>query len=243
MAYKKKTNNKKRKTRNKKQKTRKYNGGSAINTYWQYFPRVEKWPDNYGCKGIPKLKILKKGKELDRFGGVYGVYIGRPEDSFWSRSLPQFKEEDKEIYNSYVTKPTNYRQVQLLKNLLVLECEAAPAFGKYGGAIQYIIPFIETKEEYDTIYKNPREEGHNDDTTPSEDVPFSFYQQIRGDGERFMSNDERRPYMEKINPQLNNSYQYRDSHFIRFEYLLGLGGIFKLKENLTKFPPFKDAKS
>jgi hypothetical protein len=100
------------------------------------------WPENNGCADSFKIKTLKKGVIIDRFGSPYGNFVALPETTYVDRSLPYMMNTNdcKREYNqTYTNKQmNNYHQYKIMnKNgLKVKECIIAPAFDKPGGVKQ-----------------------------------------------------------------------------------------------------------
>ena len=100
------------------------------------------WPPIDGCLEKAKPFTVKKGTIIDRFGGPTGFFVSPQGYSYAQRSLPYISSEDdcvnyyKHVYD--LANPLqNYHLYVVNKDIEVLACEAAPAFGAPGGAIQY----------------------------------------------------------------------------------------------------------
>ena len=97
------------------------------------------WPEDNGCADGFKIKTLKKGVIIDRFGSPYGNFVALPETTYVERSLPYMmnSNECKREYNQTYTNKhlNNYHQYEIInKNgLQVKECIIAAAFDKPGG--------------------------------------------------------------------------------------------------------------
>jgi len=231
----------KKRKHTKKIKSIKYKGGDNKNYDYSPYYINSNWPTNYGCKATPELIILEKESIIDRFGGIKGNYTGVPTDSFESRSLPIFKigrEKDVTVNrllndaDAYVKYSKEmYHKYKLLKNIFVLKCIAAPAFGYGGGAIQYLFPNIRDKKFYDNIYNNYNEKDN---------VNFEeFYEKT--------DKIDPNKYFKKIDRQLNtnqpleddtqnNKIINNDTMFFTIEYLLDNKIIKEVVDNT--YPPF-----
>ena len=93
------------------------------------------WPEDNGCADGFKIKTLKKGVIIDRFGSPYGNFVALPETTYVERSLPYMMNSN-ECKQTYTNKHiNNYHQYEIInKNgLEVKECIIAAAFDKPGG--------------------------------------------------------------------------------------------------------------
>jgi len=92
------------------------------NAITQYYP-----PNNGATTAGWKYDFLKPGDLIDRYGGPYGYFAGRPGDLPFMRSLPP---DNSGAYNMY----------KVLKPIPIQESIIAPAFGQPGGGLQYLLP-------------------------------------------------------------------------------------------------------
>jgi Tuberculosis necrotizing toxin len=100
------------------------------------------WPPKDGCLADPVPFTVKKGTVIDRFGGPTGFFMSPEGYTYVQRSLPYISSEAECVnYYRYVynldNPLQNYHLYRVNKDFDVLACEAAPAFGAPGGAIQY----------------------------------------------------------------------------------------------------------
>ena len=86
------------------------------------------WPSSDGFKNgiIPNPTTVNKGTVFKRYGGESGEFLGNATDSFESRSLAPFTDEN------------NVHYYMLNKNCTMTVGEVEPWFGSDGGAIQYV---------------------------------------------------------------------------------------------------------
>lgn len=94
------------------------------------------WPPNDGFKGKPRLKTLKPGTEIDRYGSSDGKFASPRGLSFEKRSLPAFRRTD------------SYHIMRVEKPVQVLSGKIASWFGMPGGGRQYLF-FQNIKELID----------------------------------------------------------------------------------------------
>jgi hypothetical protein len=118
----------------------------------------QNWPGNYGCRTRSnKQEYLFEGTPLDRFGGEWGVYLGKPTDSYMSRSMNRISNRNLNKYQEYYTTEKHhllpnshkYHLYELLKPIYTYRCTAAAAFDKPGGAKQFLVPAIDLNEAND----------------------------------------------------------------------------------------------
>jgi hypothetical protein len=153
----------KKKTKNKR--TRKIGGRmtSALNTNCEAikfsdFANIFKWPKMGGCiqydQGhLSKVKMFE-GTILDRFGKDTGGFLGIPEDSYTSRSIPYIVTQ--QHYNNFIhthntilnNSNMKYHQYKVQKPFYTYVCIASPinqenidneCFHRPGGAMQFAI--------------------------------------------------------------------------------------------------------
>lgn len=118
------------------------------------------WPPYNGCNDGNNVTIttLQPGTLIDRFGSLDGEFFSPAGEKYKTRSLKQIINslECKQFYNTKYSINNNYKikgiskdEWRLLNNyevlivkqpLDVVQCEAAPAFGQPGGAIQFWVP-------------------------------------------------------------------------------------------------------
>lgn len=149
----------------KKRKTMK-KGGTGYNCP-KFTPNImQRWPDQGGCikfnqGSISYIKILK-GAVLDRFGSPTGGFLGIPDDSYVSRSIPYINNETSynsfiktdrqnrviETNNEYHNSPVKYHKYRVIKEFMAYVCIASPltsenvsdkCFYRPGGAIQFAL--------------------------------------------------------------------------------------------------------
>lgn len=110
-----------------------------------------RWPGNYGCRTqANKKEYVLQGTLLDRFGGDWGVYLGKPVDSFISRSMNRISNRNLNKYQEYYTSDKHhllpathkYHLYEVNKPIYTFSCIAAAAFDKPGGAKQFLVPAI-----------------------------------------------------------------------------------------------------
>lgn len=111
-----------------------------------------RWPGNYGCRTRHnKREYVLQGTPLDRFGGDWGVYLGKPTDSFISRSMNRISNRNLNKYQEYYTSDKHhllpathqYHLYQVNRPIYTFSCIAAAAFDKPGGAKQFLVPAID----------------------------------------------------------------------------------------------------
>lgn len=85
------------------------------------------YPTNDGNVGKPKLKKLKVGMLLDRYGSEFGRYMSPKGASWTTRSLPKYSAPGKVPYHVY----------EVVTPFKVKAGKAAPWFGEKGGCLQF----------------------------------------------------------------------------------------------------------
>jgi hypothetical protein len=123
---------------------------------WAY--QSQNWPGNYGCRTRSnKQEYLFEGTPLDRFGGEWGVYLGKPTDSYMSRSMNRISNRNLNKYHEYYTtdkhhllpKSHKYHLYEVNKPIYTYRCTTAAAFDKPGGAKQFLVPAIDIQDAND----------------------------------------------------------------------------------------------
>ena len=102
------------------------------------------YPPDFGFSGETAVLTLPAGSRVDRYGGVYGVYVSPAGTEFTARSLP--RTTNKNDYHIYIVR----------KPLKVTAGRVTPWFGEKGGGWQYVLP--DKKMVVDLIKNNTLEE-------------------------------------------------------------------------------------
>jgi hypothetical protein len=142
---------------------KKFMGGAARGTQpsltadelnrWAF--QSDNWPGNYGCRTRSnKKEYLFEGTTLDRFGGEWGVYLGKPTDSYMSRSMNRISNRNMNKYREYYTTNKHhllpdshkYHLYEVSKPIYTYRCTTAAAFDKPGGAKQFLVPAIDIQD-------------------------------------------------------------------------------------------------
>jgi len=115
--------------------------------------RFTNWPPNYGCRTVQEatnLFLIGPCKQMDRFGDISGCYLGTPQASYVSRSIPFLSITRDNEYNHYYTHnnmdmlPEHllYHKYTTIVPFFTFNCVAAAAFDKPGGAKQFLYPAL-----------------------------------------------------------------------------------------------------
>ncbi|MDO4178544.1 MAG: TNT domain-containing protein [Phascolarctobacterium sp.] len=85
------------------------------------------YPPNDGNVGKPKIKKLKAGMLLDRYGSEFGRFMSPKGEPWTKRALPKFSAPGKVAYHVY----------EVVTPFKVKAGKAAPWFGEKGGCLQF----------------------------------------------------------------------------------------------------------
>jgi len=125
--------------------------GSSVFGPWCF--RFTAWPPNYGCRSVQEatnLFLIGPCKQMDRFGDISGCYLGTPQASYVSRSIPFLSITRDNEYAYYYTHNNNdtlpehllYHKYTTIVPFFTFSCLAAAAFDKPGGAKQFLYPAL-----------------------------------------------------------------------------------------------------